>query len=197
MTHVRTCRDPVVQLGPPWTYGVGMDGSVRPWIAGVDGDARTVIKACLRAVVDGPFFPGWEFHTLFGLEREEVRQVLASWPEGADADTQFIAVNNALGQLLGYPHGREDVWDDFIPVSREPLQDLLWRVRELSGANDQSREYIAAQLQKFASLPDSELLRAAGLVRELMSAAPRYGVEVPTELQGRLAADTEQRNEAS
>jgi PAS domain-containing protein len=174
-----------------------MDASAPPWVVGIDADDRNVVKACLRAAVDGPFFPDWEFPTLFGLEREEVRQILASWPEGADADTQFIAVNNALGQLLGYPHGREDAWDDFIPVSREQLQDLVWRVREHGGANDQSREYIAAQLQKFASLPDSELLRATALVRELISAARRYGVEVPTELQGRLAADTEQRNEAS
>ena len=174
-----------------------MDASVPPWVVGIDADDRNVVKACLRAAVEGPFFPDWEFPTLFGLEREEVRQVLESWPEGADAGTQFIAVNNALGHLLGYPHGREDAWDDFIPVGREQLQDLVWRVRELSGANDQSREFIAAQLLKFVSMSDSELLRATALVREVITAAQRDGVEVPKQLQRRLTADTERRNEAS
>jgi hypothetical protein len=40
-----------------------------------------VVKECLRAAVDGPFFPDWELHALFGLERAEVRKVLQSWPE--------------------------------------------------------------------------------------------------------------------
>jgi hypothetical protein len=44
-----------------------------------DEDAK-IIGQCLRAASDGPFFPDWEFHTLFGLEREEVAAVAASWP---------------------------------------------------------------------------------------------------------------------
>jgi hypothetical protein len=50
-----------------------MDASVPPWIAGIDSDDRNVIEGCLRAAIDGPFFPNWECPTLFGLEREEVR----------------------------------------------------------------------------------------------------------------------------
>ena len=42
-------------------------------------DSR-VIGECLRAAVNGPFFPDWEFSTLFGLTRDEVRAV-ADWRE--------------------------------------------------------------------------------------------------------------------
>jgi len=73
-----------------------------------------VIKGCLKATVDGPFFPEWEFYALFGLWRSEVAVVLASWPDlpadapaGYDspADFQEVAINNAMNNLLGYPHG--------------------------------------------------------------------------------------------
>ena len=46
----------------------------------VDERDRDVIERCLRAAVEGPFFPDWEFHALFGLDREEVRAVLSAWP---------------------------------------------------------------------------------------------------------------------
>ena len=36
---------------------------------------RNVVTACLRASVTGPFFPVWEFHTLFGLEHQEVADI--------------------------------------------------------------------------------------------------------------------------
>ncbi len=34
---------------------------------------KAVIGQALRAAADGPFFPDREFHTLFGLERSDVR----------------------------------------------------------------------------------------------------------------------------
>ena len=42
---------------------------------------QQVVFECLKAAVDGPFFPDWEFPTLFGLWREEVGRVVADWPE--------------------------------------------------------------------------------------------------------------------
>jgi hypothetical protein len=171
-----------------------MDASTPPWIAAVSADDRDIMKACLRAAADGPFFPDWEFHTLFGMERSEVREVLSSWPDGSDAQLQFTAVNNAFNNLLGYPHGREDVWEEFIPVDRGQLRDLFWRVRELSGANDQSRAFIAEQLQKLGVLADSELSRKAALVRDLMSSARRLGVDIPQELRERLGVDRDHQD---
>lgn len=41
---------------------------------------RKIVHECLRASVEGPFFPDWEFGTIFGIEREEVEEVLRFCP---------------------------------------------------------------------------------------------------------------------
>jgi hypothetical protein len=66
---------------------------------------REVIHRRLRAASDGPFFEDWEFGSLFGLERSEVRAVLARWPSVLVVETTWLAINNSIGNLLGYPHG--------------------------------------------------------------------------------------------
>ena len=77
-----------------------------------------IIRRCLGATVDGPMFPDWEFYTLFGLTRDEIRDVLATWPDlpkvipdGYDtaASVRTVAITNALANLLGYPHGLSGV----------------------------------------------------------------------------------------
>jgi hypothetical protein len=47
----------------------------------------------------GPFFPEWEFSTLFGLERAEVRAIADAWPVIADREKTEVAINNALNNL--------------------------------------------------------------------------------------------------
>jgi hypothetical protein len=92
---------------------------------------REVVRECLQAAVEGPFFPDWEFHTLFGLEREEVKTVLKSWPKLNEADeTVQLAINNSLNNLLGYPHGCEEEWPQFISVSGSEVARIL---NKLSG----------------------------------------------------------------
>ena len=39
---------------------------------------QKVIYECLQASVNGSFFPDWEFHTLFGLTRDEVREIISN-----------------------------------------------------------------------------------------------------------------------
>lgn len=55
-----------------------------------------------------------------GFERDEVRRIAQRWPDWEDEVEQSDAVNNVLNMLLGYPHGRWDVWHDYIsPVSED------------------------------------------------------------------------------
>ena len=44
-------------------------------------EERDIIRQCLSAAVVGPFFPDWEFHTLFGIARSQVAEILARWPD--------------------------------------------------------------------------------------------------------------------
>ncbi len=88
-----------------------------------------VIKECLVAAVDGPFFPDWEFSIIFGVDRSEVGDVLAKWPDlDWQRETVRMAVGNAFNNLLGYPHGMADEWDKYIsirPVELNALYDKL------------------------------------------------------------------------
>ncbi len=88
-----------------------------------------VVGECLAATVSGPFFPDWEFGTLMGLERDQVAQVLERWPDPASPKDEYVAVSNALNNLLGYPHGGENAWGRFISVPREEVAAILSRWR--------------------------------------------------------------------
>ena len=93
---------------------------------------RKIIGECLQATVDGPFFPEWEFETLFGLSRTEVAEISSVWPNLDKTNPRVdLAVNNALGNLAGYPHGQEDIWEKFISVPPSRLIEVLelWRLR--------------------------------------------------------------------
>lgn len=90
-----------------------------------------VVAEVLRATADGPFFPDWEFPTLFGLEREDVREIADQWPLATvDPHVMAVAVNNSFNNLLGYPHHKDDVWSDWISVDRSALNELFNRLRE-------------------------------------------------------------------
>ena len=72
-------------------------------LADLDERERDVVRRCLQAAVDGPFFPEWEFGTIFGLERDEVRRVLMSWPSLDETDDIVVrAINNSSNNHLGY-----------------------------------------------------------------------------------------------
>jgi hypothetical protein len=66
---------------------------------------RDAVGSCLRVAADGPYFPNWEFETLIGASRDEVRAASDEWlkgmPRTARANEVAISV---LVNLLGYPH---------------------------------------------------------------------------------------------
>jgi hypothetical protein len=88
-------------------------------LANLDERERELVRECLRATVEGPFFPDWEFSTIFGLEREEVRKILSGWPELDESDKSVVvAINNSFNNLLGYPtRHKMEIWPNYISVS--------------------------------------------------------------------------------
>lgn len=92
---------------------------------------KAIVKQALRAATNGPFFPDWEFHTLFGLERSKFRAIAEAWPElAAPANEVAEAVNDPLNNLLGYPHDKEALWSRWISVNRPQLENLFLRFRD-------------------------------------------------------------------
>ncbi len=105
-------------------------------ISDLSKDEQQVILECLTAAAKGPFFPDWEFHILFGLYRQEVRQVVDDWPNvNEDSEEVVLAINNSINNLLGYPHGRQDVWQDYISVTPKELGVIFAKWRQASVPN--------------------------------------------------------------
>jgi hypothetical protein len=102
-------------------------------LTNLDDREREVVRECLRAAVEGPFFPDWEFHTLFGLNRDEVKRVLLAWPELDETDESVVtALNNCFNNLLEYPaENKQEIWPDFISVSHMELAKIFdkWKGR--------------------------------------------------------------------
>jgi hypothetical protein len=94
----------------------------------LDRDDLALIRACLDAAVVGAFFEEWEFHTLFGLEREEVARVRDGWPDNASEPNAELAVRNSIANLLGYPHGQDAELRRLLCVDRTSLRELLDRI---------------------------------------------------------------------
>jgi len=96
-------------------------------------DQRALIGLCLRAVVDGPYIPDWEFQTVMCVTREEAAAVADSWPDPTGAPVTFVTVNNTLNNLLGYPHKRWPELSEYLDADSRPLVAALarWRGRDL------------------------------------------------------------------
>ncbi len=72
-----------------------------------------------------------EFHTIFGLTHDEVARIAQEWPDRCEGEDVELAVNNAMNNLLGYPHRCGHVWSDYISVSPRELEEIYrrWRAR--------------------------------------------------------------------
>ncbi len=87
-------------------------------------------KESLVAASRGPFFPDWESHSLFGLDRAEVESIAASFgPATPLSGDVALALNNAMGNLLGYPHRQEAAWSQWLSVTPIELQVIFLRWR--------------------------------------------------------------------
>jgi hypothetical protein len=87
---------------------------------------RNVIRECLRAAVSGPFFPLWEFHTLFGLDHQAVADIACGVDSLDDSRPDVrLAIGGALSNLTGYPHRQpRETWDRFISAAPEEVRRI-------------------------------------------------------------------------
>lgn len=112
---------------------------VRPDLARQTGAVNTnegqrdeeVIRQALNAAVSSPFFPEPWFQTIFGVERDEVSEVLRSWPNPHPSSATALAINNALVCLGTNPYHRDGDWSDYTDASPEEAKAVLdrWRQR--------------------------------------------------------------------
>ena len=90
-----------------------------------------VFRESLIAAARGPFFPDCEFSTLFGLERAEVAAIADLFTSATPlTGSVALALNNAMGNLIGYPHGQPAAWSQWLSVTPAELQTVFsrWQV---------------------------------------------------------------------
>ena len=89
----------------------------------------------MNAILSGPFIDDFEFRTRLGIDRPQLREVLASWPT-LDADENVkvcLAINNCLNETLrGVYVGPKD-WADWFTASKEDLAAVYLRWSNLKG----------------------------------------------------------------
>src|SRR5215510_4450289 len=96
---------------------------------------QKAVLECPRAAATGPFFPEWEFQTLFGVNRSEVKAIVDAWPNIDETTVRVsLAISNSMNNLLGYPHGCDREWSQYISVGPEEVTRILekWRGRRVS-----------------------------------------------------------------
>jgi hypothetical protein len=102
-------------------------------LANLDEKERQIVGECLRAAVEGPFFPEWEFSTIFGLERDEVRSILSAWPDVDESDDCVVrAINNSMNNILGYPaRNKAEEWPKYISATPMEVARIMdkWKGR--------------------------------------------------------------------
>ena len=89
---------------------------------------RRGVFECLRASLEGRFFPEEEFTSIFGISRPELAEVVAAWPE-VDEQTEEVrlAINNSMNNLLGYPHECDAMRPEFISIPRQEVGRIYRR----------------------------------------------------------------------
>jgi len=103
-------------------------------LSGLTPSESDVIRRCVRAAASGPFFPDWEFHILFGLERHELSTLLSRWRELDDSqDLVKQAIGNSLNNLLGYPHGNPQAFHEWIGEPWSEVNRISNKWRQASG----------------------------------------------------------------
>ena len=93
---------------------------------------KKLIFDCLCASEKEEFFPDWEFQTLFGITRKQLIFVREAWPEVDFHDRDVgTAIIGALNNLVGYPHGQDELWKKYINAGPETVKLTLEKLLAL------------------------------------------------------------------
>ncbi len=71
--------------------------SIRPFI---DPKNRGLVLDCLKATADGPYFEDWEFYTLMGCDRDEMRAFIDMEKCSVLTTANYPIIGNALNNLM-------------------------------------------------------------------------------------------------
>ena len=85
---------------------------------------RALLDACFRETTEGPYFPDWEFPTLFGATRDKVRASRRHWAAAKTDSQDHHIASHVLTNLISYPHGLAKQLGDTVGGGVEELSLL-------------------------------------------------------------------------
>jgi len=109
-----------------------------------------IIGDALRLAADGPLFPDWEFQTLFGIERDDVRDVATRWPNvDVKDDIVQLAVLGSLNLFVGYPHGYDELLEKTLGVDTQFIRELFGRAATTMGRHRPPDDFVSRLVGNF------------------------------------------------
>ncbi len=84
---------------------------------------REVVYRCLKAVVEEDFVPDCDFISVFGVTKDDIREIISRWPDVDDV-TEFkvaLAIADTLINLVGYPHNKDDFLLEYTGATRHEI----------------------------------------------------------------------------
>lgn len=94
-------------------------------------EETNVVRKCLECIATGQvILHDNEFQLIMGIEVAELNEILESWLDIDQSDEKvFLAINNSMINLLGYPHGCYHRWSEFMDIPLASIAGIheKWR----------------------------------------------------------------------
>ena len=101
-------------------------------LANLTQDERNVVFECLKCVAAGKVIKhDWEFQMLVGMSVSAFKKITKALPNIDDSNKEvYSAINNAMNNLLGYPHGCHDEWQKYMLIPIAEIERVFTKWRE-------------------------------------------------------------------
>ena len=88
---------------------------------------KLIVLECLKCVASGEvIYHDWEFSIIMNVTPEEIKQMVKEWPEvNLSNDKVYYAINDSMNNLLGYPHSKQTIWDEYFAFPREEVKRVF------------------------------------------------------------------------
>lgn len=92
-------------------------------------DELETIKICMEASCMEMFFPEWEFHTLFGMDRVDLKEAINLFPNlDCENEVHDAAMRNSLLHLVFYPHGCDKELKNMLNKDLKEIKNVIDKI---------------------------------------------------------------------
>ncbi len=91
-------------------------------------EEKQIVFECLQAVAYTQFIDDATFHTLMGIHRETLVQVIKNWGNLDESSVDVdLAINNSMNSLNCLAPDEHEVWSKYISVTRDEVERVFYK----------------------------------------------------------------------